>query len=244
MVQLGIEEAYPYLKAGDALKQGDAYSLSFGMKLDRLAIVSIVMGLIVMSCKMDQNTPFTYWTEEDRQTLIEGLEQSRINLLNAVEGLSDAEWYFKEDASSWSIAEIVEHLGLQQDMHFREVYVLSKNPPHPEYVDQVSGNIEIILSYESDTTKGRATWNVEPTGRWCTKKDALSHFNMVRDKFIEFVSNTNADLKQHFTFRNLEDPNDYRNVRDLHQIVLTTISHTNRHVHQIEALALTVKNQN
>ncbi len=190
-----------------------------------------------MSCEIkDISIAPTYWTEQDRHLLLEGLEDSRNELIDLITPLDDAAWHFRMTDSSWTIAEIVEHIGLQQDMHYREVYVLSKAPPHPEFVSMTSGNDIKILNYESDTTKGEATWNVVPLGRWCSKNEAISQFNFSRDKFVEFVKNTNADLKQHFTFRTLADKTDYRNIRDLHQIVLTTITHTRRHVHQIEEI--------
>ena len=190
----------------------------------------------IHSCQNPSSHNQSIWTESDREFLVNGLEKSRTDLIDITKSLSEEQWHYRPDSTSWSIAEIVEHLGLQQDNHFREVYVLSKTPPHPELVERVRGNEDIILSYASDTTKGKSTWNVEPQGRWCTKEDALSQFNFSRDKFIEFVQTTNADLKQHFTFRSLPDKSDYRNVRDLHQIILTTITHTSRHVHQIESI--------
>jgi len=50
---------------------------------------------------------------------------------------------------------------------------------------------------------------------------------------MEFASNTDVDLRAHFSFRNIRDETDFRRVRDLHQIILTTIAHTKRHLHQI-----------
>ena len=191
--------------------------------------------MLITSCNSESNSD-TYWSENDRNYLIKGLEDSKQELMSVIDTLTEAQWNFMPNPESWSIARIVEHLGLQQDMHFREVFVLSKTPPLPDLVDQVEGNEIKILNYVSDITKGEATWNVEPLGRWCTKSDAINQFDLSRGKFIEFVKTTNADLKQHFTFRNLPDKSDYRSIRDLHQIVLTTITHTRRHIKQIEGI--------
>ena len=213
--------------------------MQFSFRLFLLIVIIATTSYCEIQEKKDETIN---WTEDDRQSLLDGLESSRNYLLDELLSVDDEMWNAKVDTSTWSIAEIVEHLGLQQDMHFREVYVLSKAPAHPEFITETAGNEIQILNYESDTTKGNATWNVEPLGRWCSKEEAIAQFNISRNKFIEFISTTNANLKHHFTFRTLEDKSDYRNVRDLHQIVLTTITHTNRHIHQIEAIKIELKN--
>ncbi len=205
----------------------------------RILMGFTVIATIIVWWSCDNSSSIeTHWTEKDRSFLLNGLEESRQELMEITDSLTDEQWNYIPDSETWSISQIVEHLGLQQDMHFREVYVLSKTPPFPELTNRVKGNEIKILNYVSDTTKGKATWNVEPWGRWCAKSDAIDQFNFSRDKFIEFVKNTNADLKHHFTFRELPDKSDYRNIRDLHQIVLTTITHTRRHIIQIEGIIL------
>lgn len=208
--------------------------------MNRLIIILLSSSIVLLcfSCNHSYEYSKSSWTEKDRAKLVDQLESTHEELIKSVNLLTDDQWNYLPMDGSWSIAQIVEHLGLQQDMHYREVYVLSKSPPHPELVEIVKGTDEIILNYKSDTTRGRATWNVEPLGRWCNKEDALGHFNFVRGKFIEFVTKTDADLKQHFTFRTLADKSDFRNVRDLHQIILTTAAHTSRHVKQIENIKL------
>lgn len=176
------------------------------------------------------------WTEEDKLELLNGLVYSHDSLLLLIQPLNEEQWNYKLNDDTWSIAEITEHLGLQQDMHFREVYVLSKTPPSPEFVDAAKAGEIKIKGYATDTTQGDATWNVLPLGRWCSKEDAVNQFKITRDHFIDFINTTKADLRKHFTFRDLPDKSDYRNVRDLHQIVLTTITHTERHTLQIKTI--------
>ena len=57
---------------------------------------------------------------------------------------------------------------------------------------------------------------------------------------IEVIKNTEIDYRQYFTFRNyngegLSDPGLW-DVRDLHQLMLTNIAHSDRHIAQIKKL--------
>ncbi len=199
----------------------------------------LVTSAALLSCGSEENSTDTAkdsWSVEDRQTLLRGFNGSRIDLLEAVNGLSDEQWNFKADSNSWSIAYIVEHLGLQEDMHFREVYVISLAPPHDEFAGDTRKNDEKVTSYETNPIKTESAWFVTPLGRWQTKEDALFQFNSSRDKMIEFVESTQLDLRKYVTFRNIPDETDFRRIRDLHQILLTTIAHTRRHIRQIEGI--------
>ena len=199
-----------------------------------------ILFLFFTSCTVSvTNDPIPpVWTEEDRSFLIEQFEKSRSELMNEVQKLTDEQWNFKKDSTSWSIAEIVEHLGLQEDMHFREAYVISKTPEQPEIALKTIGNDEKVLNYENNPLKTIADWFVQPLGRWRTKQDAINQFNRSRDKNIEFVRNTDKNLRVQITFRDIPDEDDFRRVRNLHQIYLTTIAHTRRHIHQIEGIKM------
>ena len=205
-------------------------------KRPRIIYFLISVAYLLNACNTSQKELVRLWTEEDRQELVDGLQQSQRDLFLAVSELNEVQWRYKVDEEQWSIAEIVEHLGLQQDMHYREVYVLSNVPPNVFQQSIPKENEKLIREYATPTKKEDASWNVEPLGRWCSKEDALNQFAFSRDKFIEFVTKTEADLRRHFTFRSLPDPEDYRNKRDLHQIILTTITHTQRHTLQIQTI--------
>jgi len=197
-----------------------------------------ILLLFTISCTVNvtDNPEPPVWTEADRSFLVEHFEKSRSELMNEAQNLTEEQWNFKKDSASWSIAEIVEHLGLQEDMHFREAYVISKTPEQPEIALKTVGNDEKVLSYENNPIKTIAVWFVQPLGRWKNKQDAINQFNRSRDKNIEFVGNTDKNLRVQITFRDIPDENDFRTVRNLHQIYLTTIAHTRRHIHQIEGI--------
>ena len=208
------------------------------MKISIRIIGFSILLLVSQGCKESNRIePIgKIWSEEERQLLITGLEETRRTVSEEIKPLENDQWHFRSDSSSWSIALIIEHVSLQEVMHYREIYVISKTPPQPKYVEKAQGNDKLILKYETDPTKGIADWGVTPLGRWCDKAHAVNQFNRATDKLIEFVSETDVDLRQQFTFRDIPDESDFRRIRDLHQILLTTITHTKRHIHQIRRI--------
>jgi hypothetical protein len=165
------------------------------------------------------------------------LKRTKDLVLTLAGGLSDAAWNFKESPERWSIAEITEHLGLQEDMYFRELYLLSQVPAMPELKARVAGKDQRIPGYASDPEPGVATWYLQPMGRWNSRDKALGQFGRSRDRLTEFVLTTKEDLRVHFTFRDYVRSDKKESlwaIRDLHQLVLTAIAHTERHVNQMK----------
>jgi len=215
--------------------------------MDKKQILTLMLVLfITMSCKEhtrkgDQSTlaiKDKLWTESERQLLIEGLKRTENDLIHEVENLNEDQWNFHESPERWSIREIVEHLEIQDEMYYRELYIISKTPILPEYVDLVKGNDSKILEYATDPTPGNSGWLLAPIGRFCDKPSSIKAFERIRGEVIKFVEESNQDFRLHFTFRkypedgSLSDPGLW-DIRDLHQLLLTTIAHTDRHIGQI-----------
>lgn len=72
-------------------------------------------------------------------------------------------------------------------------------------------------------------------GRWNSKEKAVAQFVRSHEKIIEFIRDTDADFRSHFTFRTYSDGSLW-NIRDLHQLMLTNVAHTRRHVNQIRTI--------
>lgn len=176
------------------------------------------------------------WTTEERQLLLDGLNKTRDLVIEATKGLAPAQWQFKEAPTRWSIAEVVEHLGLQEDMYFREMYLIAQQPPMPDLRSKVQNNDAKILAYADSSEKAQASWYLEPRGRWQDPANGVAAFLRSREHLTSFVQKTSVDLRVHFTFREYKGQMNQWSVRDLHQLMLTTISHTKRHVGQIERI--------
>ncbi|MDO1448238.1 DinB family protein [Rhodocytophaga aerolata] len=172
------------------------------------------------------------WAKEERRQLLKLLSDSRQLLLDELMHITVAQWTFKPSPDKWSIAEVVEHLGLQQDAYYRELSVVTLMPPMPQYQEQVKGLDDKILQYTHQEKKDQAPWLLEPMGRWCSQEKAIAQFVRSHSKIIGFIEATDADFRSHFTFRQYTEGSLW-NIRDLHQLMLTNVAHTQRHVNQI-----------
>jgi hypothetical protein len=181
------------------------------------------------------------WTAEDRAFILDELARTTNALKLETEYLTEEQASFRLNEKAWSITEIIEHLEVQNELHFREIRAIAKTPQLLEYVAIVKSNDNYFQSYATDTVKGKSQWFLEPLGRFGTKTAALEAFLRVRHHFTEFLANTDIDLRKHFTFRRQLEFVDAHNfklgdVRDLHQLLLTGIAHTDRHLTQIKRI--------
>ena len=181
------------------------------------------------------------WTERDRQFILKELERTTEELLKETERLALDQWTFREQPNRWNIAEIVEHLTLQNELHYREIYAVSNAPALPQYLPVTRGQDDHFTNYATDPVKSHAKWFLQPLGRFDSKRQSIAAFVRARDGIRGFVEKTEVDLRTRFTFRNNAGNNPIDsikigNVRDLHQLLLTGIAHTDRHLKQIRTI--------
>ncbi|MEP4090929.1 DinB family protein [Reichenbachiella sp.] len=205
------------------------------------AVNFVVFFLFLYSC----NSPYEketvevrWWTNTDKQLIISELKRTTAELKKEIDGLTDAQWNFKEDDTRWSIAEIVEHLEMQNQLHYREISVTVNGPRMLELRQITRGKDDYFSKYATDATKGIAQWYLEPLGRFCSQQEGKKAFFRARGELTKFVEQTDIDLRKQFTYRTSVDGKSIEDlkigqVRDLHQLLLTGIAHTDRHLTQI-----------
>ncbi len=186
--------------------------------------------------KMDSSKKI--WSEKDRQYALDELDRTTKELMKEVENLGMDQWTFRENPNRWNMAEIVEHLTLQNELHYREIYAVSNAPSMPEYLSVTKGQDDHFVKYATDPVKSQARWFLQPLGRFESKRQSIAAFQRARDGIRGFVETTDVDMRQHFTFRNHAGDKPISEikigeVRDLHQLLLTGIAHTDRHLTQI-----------
>ena len=182
--------------------------------------------------------PPKIWTESERRFLLVELDRTTAEVLKETEDLGEEQWHFHEDNFRWSIAAIIEHLTVQNELDYRELTSLANAPAMPQYLMAAAGQDQLFRAYATDPEKAQAKWFLQPIGRFGHKRQAVDAFLRARDGLRDFVEATEVDLRLHFTFRNKAGekpmpelkPGD---VRDLHQLVLYGIAHTDRHLRQI-----------
>jgi len=202
---------------------------------------TLLLGFL-MSCVPNDST-LEWWTQEDRQYVLAELNRTTAEIKNEIKDLTQAQWDFKENADRWSIGEIIEHLEMQNQLHYREITTASKAPQYLQFRAITEGEDAHFTNYSTDSVLGTASWFLEPLGRFRTLKEGDYAFNKARGELIKFVEETHVDLRKQFTFRVPVEGRSISSlsigeVRDLHQLLLTGIAHTDRHLRQIKNLKL------
>lgn len=90
----------------------------------------------------------------ERDYAMSQLHATRKVFLDAIHGLSQAQWNFKPAADRWSIAEIAEHLVISEDNLFGEVQQMLKSPALPA-AGRKTGPAQDPLVYRRMTDRSR-----------------------------------------------------------------------------------------
>lgn len=207
------------------------------------AINTIVVSTIslILCCSPAEEASERWWTNADRTYVLSELNRTTNEIRAEIDSLSLDQWNFKEEPERWSIAEIIEHLEMQNQLHYRELSVTSLSPRHVKYRKITEGNDAYFVKYATDTIKGQASWYLEPKGKYKTEEACKKAFYKARGEITSFVEKTDIDLRKQFTFRVPVEGKAISQikigqVRDLHQLILTGIAHTDRHLTQIRRI--------
>jgi hypothetical protein len=165
-------------------------------------------------------------TPAERAHAVQYLTETRNGVTAAVQGLSDAQWNFKPAPDKWSIAEILEHLALTEDLISKQVLVQIANAPAPS-PDRNAKQVDatIVDKVTDRSVKYHAPEPIQPTGRW-THAQALQHLLDSRAQTIALVEST-PGLRDHVISHPAFGP------LDGYEWVLAAAGHSARHTQQI-----------
>jgi hypothetical protein len=172
--------------------------------------------------------------ESDRGRILSELYSSRKLFLDSISGLSVAQWTYKAGADRWSIAEIAEHIvaaegfigGVAKESVSKtpaDTAKAAERAPEDAKMDEA-----LLVLLRDRSKKVIAPAQITPKGIYKTPQEAVAAFNLAREKTIEYVLNTEDDLRDHFSSQ-LTDSE-----LDGVQGLLLVGGHTERHVEQIE----------
>lgn len=185
-----------------------------------LGLLTAFMGKHVYS----QST--SLWTEADRQFLVENLERTKQEIIKETQNLTPAQWSFKKDSTTWSIAQVLEHLGLYERIFAQEADIMLSSKPEPQ-LDNLSLPDTAYINWMNDPSPHQAEWNAEPLGLMKGRNN-LTFFLFGRDHITGFIKNTTYDLKAHYTYRWGKEQR-----RSIHALMVVHFGHTDRHLKQI-----------
>jgi DinB superfamily len=174
-------------------------------------------------------SPQPAMNEADLNTAGQYLAETRDSLLESVQGIEGYQWTFKPAPDRWSIAELVEHVGVTEEFFLRTIVPRLGDAPAaaPEHASRPEdADVRAIVSDESK--KFGAPPQLKPTGRWAPH-DALQHLVESRTRTMNFL-NATPGLRGHII------PHPACGAIDGYQWVLLMAAHTARHARQILAV--------
>ena len=162
------------------------------------------------------------------------LQQTRNGVIGATKGLSDAQWKYKPAPDRWSIAEILEHMMLTQELSLGPIREqLAKAPGGSLERDTKTVDAVVVNQLPDRLSKFQAPEFLQPTGRWIPA-EALDRFNKDYARLTEYLEST-PDLRQHI----IDAPpikavskGKYESM-DGYQWILGAAAHTERHTKQM-----------
>ena len=192
-----------------------------------------LFALAVLS--MNFKSPDATLTDAERKYATDLLQDTKKNLLKKTKGLTTEQLNFKADATSWSIAECVEHIAISENNIFGFAQMGLKEPADPSKRSELKMTDDAVVKMISDRrTKVKTQEPFEPTGKFGSFDGTLAEFNTKRDNAINYIKTTSDDLRNHF--------NDFPFGKlDTYQTILFMAAHSKRHTDQIDEV---MKNPN
>ncbi len=172
---------------------------------------------------------------EERRKLLNQLHTSEARLLELVDGLTPAQWTFREDATRWSIAENFEHVIVVEraiDTLVRSVLEAKADlPPAEKQTKQERArSLEPVVFRIAEPTGTRVEANERllPRGRWEHPAEMLAVFRKLRAKSVQFATEIDAPLRDYFY------PHQALGDLDCYQWLVVLSLHGARHAAQME----------
>jgi hypothetical protein len=165
----------------------------------------------------------------DRDYALSQLHASRKLFLDAIDGLSEAQWKFKPAPDRWSIAQISEHLILTEEGLMEWTRKVLETPAVEGRKSNRAADEKVYAQWTDRSHKASAPAELQPgSGKWTTPAAAAKEFAARRDRTLDYVRTTQDDLRGHVT----KAPGGEGEM-DAYQLVLGIAAHTERHVAQL-----------
>ena len=159
------------------------------------------------------------------------LDATGHGFLQALEGLSPAQWGWKPAPDSWSVAETAEHttVVLRRISHTLTRSILSQPLPPVEEKPRITDD-RIIERLFDRTVRRPAPEPVQPTGRWTTQAECVAAFTEGERELKAWFTGVTEDLRQ------FGSAHPALGMLDGVQWLLFLAAHTERHTRQVHEL--------
>ncbi len=137
-------------------------------------------------------------TEKERETALALLARSRTAVLNAVEGVSEAQARWRPTADRWSILEYIEHLAVSDDGLVALVKKSLETPPYAETEEERRAREQKIRATPIPRGVNHAPERLRPSARFGSLAETVAAFLAARERTLEYARSTTDDLRKHF----------------------------------------------
>src|SRR5262252_6166600 len=184
-----------------------------------VSVVTLVMlPTLTIGARAQAPAPDATMTRAERAELIDLLNRSAKEFLDAVESVSDAQWTFKAGPDRWSIGEVAEHLVLAEAGLFATATKSLAAPADDKWTETVRKTDLLKRALPNRTTKVDAPQEIRPRGD-LTRAQVMTRFKEQRARTLAFAQETEAPLKAHTA------PNPFFGAINAHQLLLHNLRH-------------------
>ena len=168
-------------------------------------------------------------TDKERKDAIELLTKTEQGVFDALLGMSDAQLNFKAAPDRWSIGECIKHIAVTEQMLWQMTDGALKQAANPVKRSEIkASDDQVVQMIESRAQKVKTMPAMEPQNTpYKSTADALASFRNSREKLVQYIKTTDADMRNHVVTL---PPGSF----DSYQMVLFIAAHSNRHTQQIE----------
>jgi len=186
----------------------------------------VTLPTLTVRVRAQAVAPDATMTRAERAELIDLLNKSEREFLDAVESVSDAQWTFKAAPDRWSIGEVAEHLVLAEAGLFTTATKSVAAPADDKWTATLGKTDRLKRALPNRTTKVDAPQEIRPRGD-LTRAQVMARFKQQRARTLAFAQETEAPLKAHTA------PNPFFGAINAHQLLLYIPLHNLRHDQQI-----------
>jgi uncharacterized damage-inducible protein DinB len=167
-------------------------------------------------------------SKKERKFAAEHMKNTKVELHDAIKGLSAAQLTYKASADKWSVQECVYHIAISEKTLWTMLETSMKAGPTPEKKKDLKVTDEQVIKMTEDRTNKVKTFSpLEPQNTpYRSLDEAMNDFKTTRAAHIKYIKATSEDLRNHFVQMPF-------GLLDCYQFTLLISSHTDRHVQQL-----------
>jgi len=159
-------------------------------------LVGLAASLLVLTIPALAQTADPKMTKAERAELIELLNKSEKEFVQAVEGLTDQQWSFKPGPDRWSVAECAEHIVLAEALLFETATTSLTAAADDKWEETLRKTDVLRRALPNRSTKVDAPAAIKPR-QAMTRQQLMARFKEQRARALAYVQETEAPLKAH-----------------------------------------------